>query len=222
MKKIIFIAAHLAISQAYAQCTITSNSAMTSSQPISFTVDTKAQCEDCYQWSSPTLKILGSNKQNQVSVQATNAENSEISVLVLTNNGMQECTKKIEAIAVDEVDTTKSKCGILVNDFKEVKVDDTTVSFFPNANHPEYLYKWTATYNNGDKVESAEKIPIFKIGEHHTITTIVVQIISKSPICSTSVTKDYQNTFWKAPKENKFPQKEYIQSKYLDHTKVSY
>lgn len=219
MKKIIFIITNFIIIQTYAQCNIITSNVTPEREEISFTVDTKAQCDDCYLWTASNLQILGSNKQNKVTIKATDTDNKEISVLLLTSDGTKECKKIVEANTSEKSIAQATKCGISIKDFKEVKVDNSTMSFFPSENRSDYSYRWIVTYKNGDRKESTEKIPQFSISKENNIVTTKLQIISKSPICSSTISKDYQDAFWSPKEEYKVEQKSYSQSDYIEHTK---
>lgn len=219
MKKIIFIVAHFIIVQTYAQCNIVADNANAQNEEKSFTVDTKAQCDDCYLWTAPTLQILGNNKQNKVTVKNINTESSEISVLVLTADGIKECKKTLETTSSETPIPQTTKCGITIKDFKEVQVDSETLSFFPNENQFDYSYRWTVVYKNGDKKESSEKIPQFNISENNNITDTKLQVISKSPICSITISKNYPDSFWFQKEKIKIEQKMYLQSDYVEPQK---
>lgn len=219
MKKIIFIIINFIIIQSYAQCNIIFNNVTPEREEISFIVDTKAQCDDCYLWTAPNLQILGSNKQNKVTIKATDTDNKEISVLLLTSDGTKECKKILENNIEEKPIAQATKCGISIKDFKEVKVDKTTISFFPSENRTDYSYRWTVIYKNGDKKESTEKIPQFSISKENNIVTTKLQIMSKSPICTSAISKDYQDAFWSPKEEYKVEQKSYSQSDYIEHTK---
>ncbi|WP_027383621.1 hypothetical protein [Epilithonimonas caeni] len=226
MKKYLFVVAGLsAINSSYAQCSISGSNILKLNETNSFTVDTKAQCEECYLWKSSNDKIVtfeGSNKLNKVSLIPKDVGKNNISVSILTDKGLFECEKTVEVVETKQA-VAQNNCGISIDDFKEVKVSESIISFFPNENKAsDHLYKWTVTYANGEIQESAEKIPQFFFCEINYITLVKLKITSKSPICSLTVSKKYDQNFWKPSSNTKttnIEQKVYSQGSYQEYVK---
>ncbi|WP_312768878.1 hypothetical protein [Epilithonimonas sp.] len=213
----------LTIGNFYAQCNITGNKIIAPNEITTFSVDAKAQCEECYLWKSSNeqaFKIEGNNKLNKVSVTGKDFGKSTISVSILTDQGLLQCEKNIELTDLKQ-SPTGNNCGIKIDDFKEVKVSESIISFFPNFNSGDYLYKWTVTYANGENQESAEKIPQFFYSDINYITMIKLKVSSKSPICSMTISKKYEQNYWgkTATQIDKIEQKTYSPMSYSDYVK---
>ena len=174
MKNLLLLAAGFLASSTYAQCTIAGNDNIKPNETTSLTVDAKAQCDECYSWKSsdPKIKIDGKTKTNRIDVTSSQIGKSTISVSVFTSQGLQHCEKIVNVVAPVVVATTlavketkqniiENSCGIQIDDFKDVKVSESIISFFPNGNPTNYAYKWSISYANGEVQESAEKIPQF-------------------------------------------------------------
>lgn len=223
MKKFLTLAAGFLATISYAQCTIAGNTSIKPNETATFSVDAKAQCDECYFWKSSNeqnLKIDGNNKTNKITVKTGSVGKSTISVSVLTNQGPLQCEKVIE-VADNKQNVAENSCGIQIDDFKDVKVTESVISFFPNENSSDYLYKWTVTYVNGDVQESSEKIPQFFFSEINYIITVKLKITSKSPICSIILTKKFEQNYWK-PTSTKLgitEQKVYSQGSYSEYVK---
>ncbi|MPT31665.1 hypothetical protein [Epilithonimonas hungarica] len=226
MKKYLFMVAGLwAINSSYAQCTISGSNILKLNETTSFTVDTKGQCEECYLWKSSNDKNVtfeGSLKTNKINLTPKDVGKNNISVSILTDKGPVECGKTVEVVE-NKPGVAQNNCGINIDDFKEVKVSESVISFFPNENRiSDYLYKWTVTYANGEIQESTEKIPQFFFSEINYITLVKLKITSKSPICSLSVSKKYEQNFWKpssTTKTTSIEQKAYSQGSYNEYIK---
>lgn len=224
MKKYLFmIAGFLAINSSYAQCNITGSKTIAPNETTTFTVDVKAQCEECYFWKSSneqSFKIDGNNKLSKVSLTGKGFGKTNISVSILTDQGPVQCEKSIELTDLKQ-SLAENNCGIKVDDFKEVKVNETTISFFPNSNSGDYLYKWNVTYANGENQESDEKIPQFFYSDINYITLVKLKVSSKSPICSMTLSKKYEQNFWKptTTKVGNIEQKAYSPGSYSEYVK---
>ncbi len=223
MKKFLTLAAGFLATISYAQCKIAGNSSIKPNETATFSVDAKAQCDECYFWKSSNeqnLKIDGNNKTNKITVKTGSLGKSTISVSVLTNQGPLQCEKVVE-VADTKQNVAENSCGIQIDDFKDVKVTESIISFFPNENSSDYLYKWSVTYINGETQESSEKIPQFFFSEINYITTVKLKITSKSPICSITLTKKFEQNYWK-PTNTKLgitEQKVYSPGSYSEYVK---
>lgn len=223
MKNFLTLAAGFLATISFGQCTIAGNSSININESASFSVDSKAQCEECYFWKSSgenNLKIDGNNKSSQVTVKATGIGKTTLSVSVLTNQGPLQCEKVIDVVDQKQ-SVAQNSCGILIDDFKDVKVTETVISFFPNENSNDYLYRWTVTYVNGDNQESSEKIPQFFFSDINYIKTVKLKITTKSPLCSITLTKKFEQNYWK-PTTTKLgitQQKVYSQGSYSEYVK---
>ena len=217
------IVGFLTIGNVYAQCNITGNKTVAPNETTTFTVDAKAQCEECYFWKSSNeqvLKIEGSNKLGKVSLTGKGVGKSTISVSILTDQGLLQCEKNMELTDLKQ-SLAENNCGIKIDDFKEVKVSESIISFFPNSNSGDYLYQWTVTYANGENKESSEKIPQFFYSDINYITLIKLKVSSKSPICSMTISKKYEPNYWSktASQTDKIEQKAYSPMSYSDYIK---
>lgn len=228
MKNLLILVVGFLASNSYGQCTITGNQTLKPNETASFTVDAKAQCDECYSWKSssePNLIIEGSNKTNKANLKSLQSGKSTISVSVFTNQGLLQCDKIVEVVAPIASPTLSEKkqplmensCGIMIDDFKDVKVSDAIISFFPNGNSNDYLYKWTVNYANGEVQESAEKIPQFFYSDINYITTVKLRITRNNPLCSITISKKFDEMFWKAKKLNQVEQKAYSPVSYNEY-----
>ena len=232
MKNLLILVASFLVSNSYGQCTIAGNNTLNPNEIASFTVDAKAQCDECYSWKSssePNLTIEGNNKTNKINVKSAQIGKGKISVSVLTSQGLVQCDKIVEviapvAIATSNViekkqSTVENSCGILIDDFKEVKVSDAVISFFPNVNPTDYLYKWSVSYANGEVQESSEKIPQFFYSDINFITLVKLRITRNNPLCAITISKKFDEGFWKAKKVSKIEQKVYAPVSYSEYAK---
>jgi len=223
MKKNLTLAAGFLATITFGQCTIVGNSTIKPNETASFSVDAKAQCDECYFWKSSneqSLKIEGNNKTNKVTATAASPAKNILSVSVLTNQGLLQCEKTLDVVDTKQ-NIIENSCGIQIDDFKDVKVTESVISFFPNENSSDYLYKWTVSYANGEAQESNEKIPQFFYSEINYIKTVKLKITSKNPICSIILTKKFDQNYWK-PASAKFgniKQKVYSQGSYSEYVK---
>lgn len=218
---------------AHGQCTIAGTNTLNSNEIASYTVDTKAQCDECYSWKSSSetnLTIEGNNKTNKIDVKSGQLGKGTISVSVLTTQGLVQCDKIVEVVAPVAAATSNSNekkqstlensCGILIDDFKDVRVSDAVISFFPNGNNPsEYLYRWSVTYANGEVKESTEKIPQFFYSDINFITLVKLRITRNNPLCAITISKKFDENFWKAKKMSKIEQKVYAPVSYSEYAK---
>lgn len=224
MKKILILAAGFLATVSYGQCTVSGSNSLKLNDIATFSIDAKAQCDDCYLWKSSdenNLKIEGNNKTSQISVKAAGLGKSTVSVSVLTKDGSLQCEKIIDVVDPKQTADANS-CGIRIDDFKEVKVTESIISFFPNENASDYTYRWTVTYANGDIQESTEKIPQFFFSEINYLSTVKLKITSKMPICSITLTKKFEQNYWK-PTTTKLgitEQKTYIPGSYSEYVKT--
>ncbi|GGG61152.1 hypothetical protein [Epilithonimonas arachidiradicis] len=218
------IAGFLAITNLHGQCAITPSKIPTLNEITTITVGANAQCDECYSWKSSNeqvVKIEGNNKLKSVNLAGKSYGKSTISVSILTDNGVVLCEKNIEIVDPKQSlqqNLLDNSCGINIDDFKDVKVSESIISFFPNANSGDYLYKWTVTYANGETSESTEKIPQFTYSENNYITTVKLKISNKVLLCSITLSKKFDANYWKASK-NIVEQKVYSPISYSDYVK---
>ncbi|TDX82695.1 hypothetical protein [Epilithonimonas xixisoli] len=232
MKNLLLLAAGFLASSTYAQCTIAGNDNIKPNETTSLTVDAKAQCDECYSWKSSDLniKIDGKTKTNKIDVSSSQIGKSTISVSVFTNQGLQQCEKIINvavpalvaatpAVKESKQNIIENSCGIPVDDFKDVKVSESIISFFPNGNPTSYTYKWSVSYANGEVQESSEKIPQFFYSDVNYITLVKLKITKNNPICSVTISKKFDENFWKAKKYSNLQQKVYSPISYSEYVK---
>lgn len=155
-----------------------------------------------------------------INVKAANPGQGTISVSILSDKGLLQCEKTIDVFDAKQ-DLTDKNCGVFIDDFKEVKVTESVISFFPNENSNDYLYKWAVTYINGDTQESTEKIPQFFFSDINYITLVKLKIMTKSQLCSVTLSKKFEQSYWKPTSANfgSIEQKAYSQGSYSDYVK---
>lgn len=224
MKKLlIVIAGFMAIQNLHSQCTISANSNLAANQSTTFTVDTKAQCEECYSWKSSDeqiAKIEGNHKTSSITLSGKNSGKTNLSVSVFTEKGLVQCEKNLEVFGniASKQNVLENSCGIAIDDFKDVKVNEGIISFFPNSNTGNYLYKWTVIYSTGESSESLEKIPQFKFSSANYINTVKLKLTNKALLCSITLVKKFDENYWKASR-NMVEQKTYSPISYRDYVK---
>jgi len=214
------IAGFLAITNLYGQCAITPSKIPTPNEITTITVNADAQCDECYSWKSSNeqvVKIEGNNKLKSVNLAGKSFGKSTISVSILTDKGVVLCEKNIDIVDPKQ-NLLENSCGINIDDFKDVKVSESIISFFPNANSGDYLYKWTVSYANGETSESTEKIPQFTYSESNYINSVKLKISNKVLLCSITLSKKFDANYWKASK-NIVEQKVYSPISYSDYVK---
>lgn len=223
MKKYLTLAAGFLATISFGQCTIVGSSTIKINETAPFSVNAKAQCEECYSWKpSPdqNFTVDGNTKSNVINVKAANPGQGTISVSILSDKGLLQCEKTIDVFDAKQ-DLTDKNCGVFIDDFKEVKVTESVISFFPNENSNDYLYKWAVTYINGDTQESTEKIPQFFFSDINYITSVKLKITTKTPLCSVTLSKKFEQSYWKPTSANfgSIEQKAYSQGSYSDYVK---
>ncbi|MCD9856174.1 hypothetical protein LUD75_15720 [Epilithonimonas sp. JDS] len=221
MKKYFIMVAGFLAANSYGQCTIAGNSTIKINENASYSVDAKAQCEDCYSWKlDQNLKTDGNLKSGVINVQALKIGKQTLSVSVFNVQSLQ-CEKTIEVVD-DNQSVAKNKCGVNIDDFKEIKVNDSVISFFPNENSSDYSYEWMVTYANGEVKNSSEKIPQFFFSEINYVKLVKLKIINKIANCTVSISKNYDQYYWKPTTTvGKIEQKVYSPVSYSDYIKSS-
>ena len=190
-----------------AQCTISGKSSIILNTEESYSVANEtAQCKDCHLWVGvgTNASISGDNRQSIVKVKGNSVGRQVISVAILTQQGLMQCSKNIDIIenkiaAENSVTTTlepiqKPDCNIKISDFKEVKYADNIVTFFPIGDDHQFRYIWTAIYMDGKEITSKEKVPQFPFTKTVGIKTVKLQMISDK--CLKSLSKTYDNNYW--------------------------
>ena len=111
----------------------------------------------------------------------------------------------------------ENACVIFVDYFKDVKVNDDVISFFLNGTPLNDKYRWSITYANGETKESTEKVPQFYFSDVNYITVVKVKITKSNPVCSITVSKKYDDNFWKTRKYGNLEQKVYSPVSYSEY-----
>lgn len=165
-----------------------------------------AQCKDCHLWINNGIStaISGDNRQSSVKVKANSAGRQVLSVAILTQKGLVQCSKNIDivegsAISGNGVVTMenpdqKAECNLKTKDFKEIKYSENIVSFFPIGDDNPLKYIWTATYFDGREIVSKEKVSQFPYSKTDGIKLIKVQMISNN--CIKTLSKSYDAYYW--------------------------
>ena len=213
MKKFAFLSLLFFGILLHAQCTISGKSTMNLNTEEIYSVPNEtAQCKDCHLWVGVgnSASISGDNRQSSVKIKANATGRQVLSVAILTQQGLMQCSKNIDIIdsklntigtnnSNNGVTTTlepvqKPDCNIKINDFKEVKYAENIVSFFPIGDDNQYRYIWTAIYMDGREITSKEKVPQFPYTKTDGIKTVKLQMISDK--CLRSLSKTYDNNYW--------------------------
>lgn len=188
-----------------AQCNIYGKNTLQVGETEAYSVDVEAaQCKDCHLWTytGNGISLRGDNRQNAVSVGATQAGRAVVSVTYLSSKGIATCSKNIDVVGAGSSYTPNHSnptngdavCDVNVDNFKEVKVDQGIVSFFPMGDQSNFNYEWTALYFDGTTKTSSEKVPQFTYSAKNGIFRISAKITSK--ICYKNLSKTYESRFW--------------------------
>lgn len=195
---------------AFSQCTINGKSSIKILDEETYDVAPEAaQCKECHLWTSigNNTSIIGGNKLSSIKIKANSAGNQVISLSILTQQGLVQCSKNINILNNEEMGTPKNSysvqpsntnvtpCDIDINNYKEVKYSENTVSLFPSNIDNNYKYQWTVTYENGEQMKSTEKVAQFPFTKERSITSIKLQIVSKK--CIKGLSKTYGTDYWK-------------------------
>ena len=201
MKKKIYLLSMFTLgTMAFAQCNIIGKTNIHINELVEFTTDSEAQCENCYQWKTTgnNIVMMGEGKQKKLQVKGSGQGQATLSLTVLTSNGTTLCNKTIEVNSPENVapiDNSTSNCDIDIKDFKEAKVSDSIIGFFPNITENSYNYSWSIEYFNGNSQTSEEKVPQFQYNKDNMrFKTVKVKVISKK--CLRELTKNYDESFW--------------------------
>lgn len=198
MKKSLLILPLLMVgSSVFAQCNIIGKANVGINETAEYSVDMEGQCADCYQWKTINNQsvIMGSGTQKKVGVKGTGNGQTLLSVTVLTPQGVSMCSKTIGVGDVNNAPNnnreTEPNCDVDVREFKETKISEGLMAFFPSATNNVYNYQWTATYANGETKTSNEKVPQLQ----YPMQTIKLRVTSKK--CYKEYTKTYTDSFWR-------------------------
>lgn len=188
-----------------AQCDISGASTLQVGQSVTYaTHPTDVQCKDCHQWAiSGDHGIISTDKKlNKIDFKATRAGNATVSLVYLSPRGVEKCSKEIQIIdptATKRVvqKTQDSDCDIEFADFKEVKINENTIAFFPNSSQ-KLNYTWETHYQNGQIESSTDKVPQFTLSAKNPIVSVKIKLTSA--ICFKQISKSYDASYWKALK----------------------
>lgn len=221
MNKLFILFAGFLAANSYGQCKIAGNSIIRLNENAAFSVDAKAQCGDCYLWKlDENLKTDGDLKSGTINVKALKMGKQTLSVSVFNGQTLQ-CEKIIEVVD-DSQSVAKNKCGVNTDDFREVKVRDSVISFFPKENSSDFSYDWMITYANGEIKNSLEKTPQFFFSDINYIKIVKLKVINKIANCTVSISKNYDQNYWKpTTTAEKIEQKVYSPVSYSDYVKSS-
>ncbi len=190
----------------FAQCNIAGKSSIQVLETETYTLMSgNGQCVDCHLWVNlgGNTSIVGDNKQNSVKLTSNSAGRAVLTLSVLTNQGLVQCSKNIdifntlsgENISNQTVPKETVNCDIDISGFKEVKVTDGVVSFFPSSSDKEFKFEWIAIYGNGEEKQSKERVPQFSYSAENPISIVKLKVIS--PICIKNLSKSYEANYWK-------------------------
>lgn len=207
MKKIILFVGLICSVAISAQCNISGKSSINVLAEETYTIATEtAQCKDCHQWVNigGNTTIIGDKKQNSFKVKANTAGREVISLSVLTPSGLLQCSKTIDIVdtnstkplVAEATEVGKPKiCDIEVTNYKEVKYNEQTVSFFPDVMNDAQKYSWVANYENGDTKKSTDKVALFPYSKENGITKLVLKVNSSK--CLKEYSKNYDANYWR-------------------------
>lgn len=190
-----------------AQCTINGKNTLNIGETVNYSVDMElAQCTDCHLWTyaGNGINLEGDTRKNTVTVRGANGGRAVISVTYLSSMGISQCSKNIDVLAsggyadnnAGNTNPSQVNCDVQVANFKEVKVDDGVVSFFPQGDNGNFNYEWTALYVDGSTKTSKDKVPQFTFTPNVGILKISAKITSN--ICYKTLSKTYDVNYWKS------------------------
>ena len=183
----------------FAQCEITGKSSLVVGETAEYNISNEsAQCKQCHQWTISGNAVISSDdhKLNNIRIKALAAGKTTLSLQYFSSHDLVKCTKEIN-ITDDKAPTaktTESNCDVPSINFKEVKIDNSTIAFFPESKE-NLSYTWEAFYADGKHETSAEKVPLFSINEQNPIIRINVKVFAKN--CYKIFAKTYDTSFWK-------------------------
>lgn len=212
MKNLLILILSIVSLSLSAQCQIIGSSTVKVGDSLQLMADTAAKCTDCYSWkiSSEDVLSVQSSAEGKISLKALKPGTAKINLTIETADGKSSCEKEVEIQIPSGKDR---KCDVEITDFRDVKVDENTMSFFPNVSSQKYSYQWKAFYADGSTRMSEEKIPQFTNNPNMFINSVEVQIINKSSLCSSFITRTFGEKIW-FPKVEKIEQRKYIQGSY--------
>lgn len=207
MKKFTFLSLLFFGILLHAQCTINGKSTINLNTEEIYSVPNEtAQCKDCHLWVGVgnSASISGDNRQSSVKIKANTIGRQVLSVAILTQQGLVQCSKSIDIIdkkttAQNGTTTTiepeqKPDCNIKISDFKEVKYSENIVSFFPIGEDNQFRYIWTVTYFDGREVISKEKVAQFSFSKTDAPQSVKLQMVNNT--CLRTLTRTYEKSFW--------------------------
>ncbi len=188
---------------AHSQCNIIGQNTIHVNAKKSFKVEKEnAQCDDCYQW---TVKgkdnlIESDNRKSLVDIIAKKEENFTLNLRVFTSSGIEQCSRyvKVETVptAVDNAASTlaDSDCEISSMNYTEVKYGEGKVVLIPEQDNPNFSYRWSTIYKDGNKANSKDKIAQFNYNSSNPIDKI--NLIMSTSKCTKLSVRTYKEEFW--------------------------
>ena len=199
MKNFVLLLFFTAFTTTSAQCNIEGKNSLNIGETAEYSISNEsAQCKQCHQWAISGNAVISSDdhKLNNIRIKALSAGRATLSLQYFSSHDLVKCTKEIN-ITDDKVSaakTTESNCDVPSISFKEVKIDNSTIAFFPDSKE-NLSYTWEAFYADGKQETSAEKVPQFSINEQNPIIKIQVKVFAKN--CYKIFAKTYDASFWK-------------------------
>ena len=189
-----------------AQCFINGKTTLFLNQEETYTVDEVAQCKECYHWTvgnSEDVKLISEPKCNSIKLKGAKVGRVNLSISMLTNNGVIQCSKSIDVIAQNTVTGTAStsaplNCDIDVTDFKELRYSENQVVLIPNETQKSFSYQWIVVYQSAGEKVIDEKVPTVLCSLDDPIKE--VRLRNNSPVCTRKFSKTYPVSFWNALK----------------------
>ena len=199
MKNLVVLLFFTAFTTTSAQCNIEGKTTLNIGETANYGVaNESAQCKQCHQWAISGNAVILSNdhKLNNISIKALSAGRATLSLQYFSSHDLVKCTKEISIIddKAPIAKTAEDNCDVPPINFREVKIDNSTIAFFPDSKE-NLNYTWEAFYADGKQETSAEKVPQFSINEQNPIIKIQVKIFAKN--CYKILAKTYDASFWK-------------------------
>ena len=111
MKKFLFLLSFLSFTNAFSQCNIKGNATIKVLETETYTVENDiAQCKDCHLWVNigGNSELQGDVKQNAVKLKGTSGGRTVLSLVMLSPQGVVQCSKNIDVVDGAIIDTNKT------------------------------------------------------------------------------------------------------------------
>ncbi|SFJ14017.1 hypothetical protein SAMN05421638_2284 [Kaistella treverensis] len=199
MKKILFFFTILSYTAVFSQCYIEGKSVINVGESQVYTVkNNTAKCDDCHTWSSldNIISLDGNLKQSKLQVKGISGGSTLLAMEMDSDKGLLKCYKTIRVISAlpKKLSAVAEECDFDINGFKEMKANDSTVSYAPDNLVENLKYTWIAEYENGEQKSTNEPKANFNFTKENGIKALKLNV--KSAHCVRDFTKIYDANYW--------------------------